>query len=190
MKRKVVVSVCHPLPSGMSYRNCDTRSLSLWGDSLISEFSRCHITPWANGFCVFLSFIHSCPWSWHWVEREALGKRCWAWRGSAQLGPSASPSEVPWCRKSYLLEVQSLTPALQASVNTKEIKAWLVHCQVTCGCVYVALFPMDITESCKGACFKWHYLAQPFADTVQPCLVMSQWWVCMLWPHMKDPWQQ
>lgn len=51
----------------MNYSNYDTCSLSLRGDSLISEISRCHITLWANTFSVYFIYCfcvhgHSIGW--------------------------------------------------------------------------------------------------------------------------------
>lgn len=138
-------------------------------DCLISEISRCHINPQANKFSVYFIYcLCFCPWSWHWVEREAPGERHWVFQGSALLGLSASPSEEYW----WCLCALSHTYAC-CSVNTKRDKGQVdLLPSYSWSCTWCSV-PHEHHRYLQGGkilCFnKSHYLVPPFPDNFQSC---------------------
>lgn len=126
MKRKVVSAmIC--LLEGIII--VSLRSLSFWGNSLISEFSRCHITPWANRFffvcvCLFhLLFLFVST-------IMALGGK----RGTGKEVLSFKRKHLSWafCQPFWGVLMQEVTLAggsashACCSVNTRKIKAWQI----------------------------------------------------------------
>lgn len=140
------------LPSGMNYNIYDTCSLSLWGDSLISEISRCHITFWVNKFSVYFNYcfvyVHGRGIGW----KERLWERGFLRKHSRAFCKSFwGVLMLPVWSKLRLLEVQSCNPAVQSA--QREIKDWCIYCQVTLDYVHAALFPHEHQDICREASF-------------------------------------